>query len=82
MLVSYILVYVDAVLFILPVYNEAVYIGCQGGAVVNRTVDKSSPSCVKLTKTLKQTLILKLLGLSDRDLNLESPCTTIISWAR
>ena len=50
---------------------------------VNHGVSRSSPSCVKLIEALSKLLTLKLLGLSDRDLKLEAPRTTIILlWAR
>ena len=49
---------------------------------VNHAVGRSSPSWVKLTKSLQQTSNPKLLGLSVQDLNLKAPCTTVILWAR
>ena len=60
---------------------------CQSGAV-GRGLDCQLsgwrikfPSCVKLTKSLQQAFNPKrLLGLSDRDLNLEAAYTTITSW--
>ena len=50
---------------------------------VNHAVDRSTSSSVNLNKkAFSKHLILKLLGLSDRGLNLEASCTTIIPWAR
>ena len=49
---------------------------------VNHVVGRLSPGCAKLTKSLQQAFNPKLLGLSDRDLNLGAPCATILLWAR
>ena len=39
------------------------------------------PAVLNWQKAFKKLLSLKSLGLSDRDLNFEDMCTTIISWA-
>ena len=52
------------------------------GGTVNHAVDSPRPSWVKLTKAFSKLLTLKLLNLLNRDLNLEAPSTTLISWAR
>ena len=49
---------------------------------INHTVSSSSPACANLTKSSQQAFNPKLLGLSDLDLNLEAPCTTLTTWAR
>ena len=65
---------------LLPCKNMGVRVAqLEEARTVNHAVYRSSPSCVKLTKSLQQVFNPKIAGFSDRGLKLEVPCTTIIS---